>query len=206
MIVKVNQDMLDNDANLQDANEDIVDEKIPETEDQPKQEMTQSQPSTDAGEFENAEDQQGENTTSEDSNLDEDELSVVKSEEENYDDLNLEQLLKALDKKVSSGKIHHHKRDVEALSKQIEPKLSQIFENKKEDFIDAGGELKDFDAKIPEKTIYNELIRRYKSERARYYQELEKSFQNNLVIRKNLIEELKGLIGIDQPISRSGNP
>ena len=203
MIVKVNQDMLDNDANLQDANEDIVDEKIPETEDQPMQEMTQSQPSTDAGEFENAEDQQGENTTSEDSNLDEDELSVVKSEEENYDDLNLEQLLKALDKKVSSGKIHHHKRDVEALSKQIEPKLSQIFENKKEDFINAGGELKDFDAKIPEKTIYNELIRRYKSERARYYQELEKSFQNNLVIRKNLIEELKGLIGIDQPISET---
>ena len=203
MIVKVNQDMLDNDANLQDANEDIVDEKIPETEDQPKQEMTQSQPSTDAGEFENAEDQQGENTTSEDSNLDEEELSVVKSEEENYDDLNLEQLLKALDKKVSSGKIHHHKRDVEALSKQIEPKLSQIFENKKEDFINAGGELKDFDAKIPEKTIYNELIRRYKSERARYYQELEKSFQNNLVVRKNLIEELKGLIGIDQPISET---
>ena len=203
MIVKVNQDMLDNDANLQDANEDIVDEKIPETEDQPKQEMTQSQPSTDAGEFENAEDQQGENTTSEDSNLDEEELSVVKSEEENYDDLNLEQLLKTLDKKVSSGKIHHHKRDVEALSKQIEPKLSQIFENKKEDFINAGGELKDFDAKIPEKTIYNELIRRYKSERARYYQELEKSFQNNLVIRKNLIEELKGLIGIDQPISET---
>lgn len=195
--------MLDNDANLQEANEDIVDEKIPETEDQPKQEMTQSQPSTDAGEFENAEDQKGENTTSEDSNLDEDELSVVKSEEENYDDLNLEQLLKALDKKVSSGKIHHHKRDVEALSKQIEPKLSQIFENKKEDFINAGGELKDFDAKIPEKTIYNELIRRYKSERARYYQELEKSFQNNLVIRKNLIEELKGLIGIDQPISET---
>ena len=203
MIVKVNQDMLDNDANLQEANEDIVDEKIPETEDQPKQEMTQSQPSTDAVEFDNTEDQQGENTTSEDSNLDEDELSVVKSEEENYDDLNLEQLLKALDKKVSSGKIHHHKRDVEALSKQIEPKLSQIFENKKEDFINAGGELKDFDAKIPEKTIYNELIRRYKSERARYYQELEKSFQNNLVIRKNLIEELKGLIGIDQPISET---
>ena len=203
MIVKVNQDMLDNDANLQEANEDIVDEKIPETEDQPKQEMTQSQPSTDAGEFENAEDQQGENTTSEDSNLNEDEFSVVKSEEENYDDLNLEQLLKALDKKVSSGKIHHHKREVEALSKQIEPKLSQIFENKKEDFINAGGELKDFDAKIPEKTIYNELIRRYKSERARYYQELEKSFQNNLVIRKNLIEELKGLIGIDQPISET---
>ena len=57
--------------------------------------------------------------------------------------------------------------------------------------------------KFQEKTTYNELIRRYKSEKARYYQELEKSFQNNLAIRKNLIEELKGLIGIDQPISET---
>ena len=201
MIVKVNQDMLDNDANLQDANEDKVDEKIPETEDQPKQEVTQAEPSTDEGEIENVEDQQGENTTSEDSNLDEEDPSALKSEEESYDDLNLEQLLKTLDKKVSSGKVQHHKREVEALSKQIEPKLSQIFEKKKEDFTNAGGEREDFDAKIPEKTNYDDLIRRYKSEKARYYQELEKSFQNNLVIRKNLIEELKGLIGIDKPIS-----
>jgi hypothetical protein len=193
--------MLDNDANLQDANEDKVDEKIPETEDHPKQEVTQAESSTDEGEIENTEDQQGENTTLEDSNLDEDESTVAESEEESYEDLNLEQLLKTLDKKVSSGKVQHHKREVEALSKQIEPKLSHILEKKKEDFISTGGELKDFDAKIPEKTTYDDLIRRYKSEKARYYQELEKSFQNNLVIRKNLIEELKGLIGIDQPIS-----
>ena len=201
MISKVNQDRLDNDANLQDANEEKVDEKIPETEDEPKQGMTQAKPSTDEGEVENIEDQQGENTTSEDSNLDEGDIAVAESEEESYKDLNLEQLLKTLDKKVSSGKVQHHKREVEALSKQIEPKLSHIYEKKKEDFVNAGGELKDFDAKIPEKTTYDDLIRRYKSEKARYYQELEKSFQNNLVIRKNLIEELKGLIGIDQPIS-----
>ena len=201
VIVKVNRDMLDNVANLQDANEDKVDEKIPETENHPKQEVTKAEPSTDEGKIENTEDQQGENTTSEDSNLDEDESSLTESEEENYDCLNLDQLLKALDKKVSSGKVHHNKRDVEALSKQIEPKLSQILEKKKEDFINAGGELKDFDAKIPEKTTYDDLIRRHKSEKARYYQELENSFQNNLVIRKNLIDELKGLIGLDQPIS-----
>jgi hypothetical protein len=195
--------MHDNDANLQDANEDKVDEKIPETEDHPKQEVTQAESSTDEGEIENTEDQQGENTTSEDSNLDEDESTVAESQEESYEDLNLEQLLKTLDKKVSSGKVQHHKREVEALSKQIEPKLSHILKKKKEDIISAEGELKDFNAKIPEKITYDDLIRRYKSEKARYYQELEKSFQNNLVIRKNLIEELKGLIGIDQPISET---
>lgn len=202
VISKVNQDMLDNDANLLDANEDKVDDKIPETEDHPNQEVTQAEPSTDEGKIENTEDQQVENTTSEDSNLDEeDSPTMEESVEESYDDLNLEQLLITLDNKVSSGKVQHHKREVEVLAKQIEHKLNQIFKKKKEDFINAGGEIKDFDAKIPEKTTYNDLIRRYKSEKARYYQELEKSFQNNLVIRKDLIEELKGLIGIDQPIS-----
>ena len=201
VIAKVNQDMLDNDANLQDANEDKVDEKIPESKAHPKEEMTQAEPSTDEGKVENIGDQHGENTTSEDSSLDEHDPSLAESEEQTYDGLNLEQLLKALDKKVSSGRVQHHKREVEELSKQIEPKLNQIFENKKEDFINAGGELKDFEAKIQEKKTYDDLIRRYKSEKTRYYQELEKSFRNNLVIRKNLIEELKGLIGIDQPIS-----
>ena len=193
--------MLDNNANLLDANEDKVDERSPETEDHPKQEVAQAELSTDEGEIENTEDQQGEDTTSEDSYLDEGESPSIDREEKNYEGLNIDQLLKALDKKVSSGKVQYHKQDIEALSKQIEPKLSHIFEKKKEDFINAGGELKDFDAKIPEKTTYDDLIRRHKSEKARYYQELEKSFQNNLVIRKNLIEELKGLIGIDQPIS-----
>ena len=109
VIVKFNQDMLDNDANLHDANEDKVDEKIPETEDHPKQEVTQAEPSTDEGEIESTEDQQDDNTTSQDSNLDEENLSAVKSEEENYDNLNLKQLLKELEKKASSGRVQHHK-------------------------------------------------------------------------------------------------
>lgn len=203
MIAKVNQDMLDNDANLQNANEDKVDEKIPENEGQTSQDKVQPEPPSDVKEIEDTDNDQGEIEILEDDNLAKENPAISKAEEETYDDLNLEQLLHTLDKKVSSGKAPHHKREIEALSKQIEPKISQIFEKKKEDFIKAGGKLKDFDAKIPEKTTYNELIRRYKSEKAKHYQDLEKSFQNNLVLRKNLIEELKGLVGIDQPISET---
>jgi hypothetical protein len=201
VIAKVNQDMLDNDANLQNANEDKVDEKIPENEGQTSQDKVQPEPPSDVKEIEDND--QGESEILEDDNLANETPAISKAEEETYDDLTLEQLLHTLDKKVSSGKAPHHKREIEALSKQIEPKLSQIFEKKKEDFINAGGELKDFDAKIPEKTTYNELIRRYKSEKAKHYQDLEKLFQNNLVLRKNLIEELKVLVGIDQPISET---
>ena len=63
VIVKVNPDMLDNVANLQDANEDKVDEKIPETENHPKQEVPKAELSTDEGKIENTEDKQCENST-----------------------------------------------------------------------------------------------------------------------------------------------
>ena len=203
MIVKVTYEMLDNDANLQNANEEKVDDKIPETEDHPKKEMTQSESSTDKGEIENTENQQGENKNSEDSNPDESDSSLLEIDHENYDNYNIEQLLKILDKKVSFGKVQYHKREIEGLSKQIELKLSQIFEKKKKDFINTGGDPESFDSKIPEKKTYEDLIRKYKFEKGKYYQQLEKTFQDNLVIRKNIIEELKGLIGIDQPISET---
>ena len=195
--------MLDNDANLHDANEDKVDVKIAEIEDHPKQEITEHEPSTDEAEIENNENQQLEKTTSKDLNTYENEAFVTNSEQGSYDDLNLEQLLKTLDKKVFSKRVNNYKYEVEILSKKIELKLSKILEKKKEDFINAGGEPKDFDTIIPEKTTFDKLIRSYKSEKAKYYKELEKSFKKNLVIRKRLIEELKGLIGIDQPISET---
>ncbi len=201
MIVKVNQEMLDNDAHLQDANEDIVDEKIPKTKDHPNQEMTQTEPSIGKVEIENREDEKGENSDSEDLNLDGTDSSLSEIEDINYDNLNVDELLKILDKKVSSGKVQYHKREVEALSKQIEPKLIQIFEEKKNDFISSGGDPEGFEPKITEKKTYDDLIRRFKFEKGKYYKELEKTLQNNLVNRKKLIEELKGLIGIDQPIS-----
>jgi hypothetical protein len=205
VIVKVNQEMLDNDAHLQDANEDTVDEKIPKAKDHPDQEMTQTEPSTGKGEIETTEDEKGESSDSEDLNLDGTDPSLPEIEDVNYDNLNIDQLLKILDKKVSSGKVQYHKREVEALSKQIEPKLIQIFEEKKNDFISSGGEPEGFEPKITEKKNYDDLIRRYKLEKGKYYKELEETLQNNLIIRKKLIEELKGLIGIDQPISDTYN-
>ena len=165
MIVKVNQEMLDNDANLQDANEDIVDENIPKTKDHPNQEMTQTEPSNGKGEIETTEDEKAENSDSEDLNLDGTDSSLSEIEDVNYDNLNVDQLLKILDKKVSSGKVQYHKREVEALSKQIEPKLIQIFEEKKNNFISSGGEPEGFEPKITEKKTYDDLIRRYKFEK-----------------------------------------
>ena len=96
MIDKVNQDMLDNDANLQNANEDKVDEKIPENEGQTSLDKVQPEPPSDVKEIEDTDNDQGEIEILEDDNLAKENPAISKAEEETYDDLNLEQLLHTL--------------------------------------------------------------------------------------------------------------
>jgi len=48
---------------------------------------------------------------------------------------------------------------------------------------------------------FNNLIRRYKSHRGTYYKSVEEKQQKSLEQRLALIEELKGLIGVDQDIN-----
>ena len=193
--------MLDNDAHLPDANEDKVDEKLPENEVHSETDVTEPDQSTEDQEQESPDTPQEEKAAESESIVEEKEPANPVKEDENYDGLLLDQLLNILEKKVNAGKVMQHRKDFDTLSKLIEGKLDQLLKSKKEDFINSGGAPEDFYIKLPEKVAFDQLVRKYKSEKARYYQDLEKSQQNNLAIRKSLIEELKGLIGVDRPIS-----
>ena len=193
--------MLDNDAHLPDANEDKVDEKLPENEVHSETDLTEPDQSTEDEGQESPDTPQEEKAAESESIVEEKEPANTVKEDENYDGLLLDQLLNILEKKVNAGKVMQHRKDFDTLSKLIEGKLDQLLKSKKEDFINSGGAPEDFYIKLPEKVAFDQLVRKYKSEKARYYQDLEKSQQNNLAIRKSLIEELKGLIGVDRPIS-----
>lgn len=193
--------MLDNDANLPEANEDKVDEKLPENEVQSEIDVTESKQSIE-DEGQKSPDTPNEDKPAEsESIVEKKEPANTVKEDENYDDLTLDQLLNILEKKVNAGKVMQHRKDFDTLSKLIEGKLDQLLKSKKEEFINSGGAPEDFYTKLPEKVTFDQLVRSFKSEKARYYQDLEKLQQNNLAIRKSLIEELKGLIGVDRPIS-----
>ena len=193
--------MLDNDAHLPEANEDKVDEKLPENEVHSETDVTEPDQSTEDERQESPDTPQEEKAAESESIVEEKEPANPVKEDENYDGLLLDQLLNILEKKVNAGKVMQHRKDFDTLSKLIEGKLDQLLKSKKEDFINSGGATEDFYVKLPEKVAFDQLVRKYKSEKARYYQDLEKSQQNNLAIRKSLIEELKGLIGVDRPIS-----
>ena len=193
--------MLDNDAHLPDANEDKVDEKLPENEVHSETDVTEPDQSTEDEGQESPDTPQEEKAAESESIVEEKEPANPVKEDENYDGLLLDQLLNILEKKVNAGKVMQHRKDFDTLSKLIEGKLDQLLKSKKEDFINSEGAPEDFYVKLPEKVAFDQLVRKYKSEKARYYQDLEKSEQKNLAIRKSLIEELKGLIGVDRPIS-----
>ena len=195
--------MLDNDANLPEANEDKVDEKLPENEVQSETDVTEPKESTEDEGQESPDTPQEEEAAESESIVKEKEPANAAKEDENYDDLTLDQLLNILEKKVNAGKVMQHRKDFDTLSKLIERKLDQQLKSKKEDFVNSGGAPEDFYVKLPEKATFDQLVRKFKSEKSRYYQDLEKSQQNNLALRKSLIEELKGLIGVDRPISET---
>lgn len=195
--------MLDNDANLPEANEDKVDEKLPENEVQSEKDVTEPKESTEDEGQESPDTPQEEEAAESESIVKEKEPANAVKEDENYDDLTLYQLLNILEKKVNAGKVIQHRKDFDTLSKLIERKLDQQLKSKKEDFVNSGGAPEDFYVKLPEKVTFDQLVRKFKSEKSRYYQDLEKSQQNNLALRKSLIEELKGLIGVDRPISET---
>jgi hypothetical protein len=193
--------MLDNDANLLEANEDKVEEKLPENEVQSETDVTEPDQSTEDEGQESPDTLQEEEAAESESIAEEKEPADSVKEDENYDGLSLDQLLNILEKKINTGKVTQHRKNFDSLSKLIQGKLDQLLKSKKEDFINSGGTPEDFYIKLPEKVTFDQLVRKYKSEKARYYQDLEKSQQNNLALRKSLIEELKGLIGVDRPIS-----
>lgn len=195
--------MLDNDANLPEANEDKVDEKLPENEVQSETDVTEPKESNEDEGQESPDTPQEEEAAESESIVKEKEPANAVKEDENYDDLTLYQLLNILEKKVNAGKVIQHRKDFDTLSKLIERKLDQQLKSKKEDFVNSGGAPEDFYVKLPEKVTFDQLVRKFKSEKSRYYQDLEKSQQNNLALRKSLIEELKGLIGVDRPISET---
>lgn len=64
-----------------------------------------------------------------------------------------------------------------------------------------GGNVIDFHYTTPEKKEFSSLFFDYKEKRNRYYQNLKKDLQANLTKRQELIEELKGLLTVEENIN-----
>ncbi|MGB7785173.1 MAG: DUF349 domain-containing protein, partial [Salinimicrobium sp.] len=74
-------------------------------------------------------------------------------------------------------------------------------EEKKEEFLAEGGNIIDFHYSTPLKKRFNSLYFDYKEKRNKYYQQLKQDLNQNLEKRLEIIEELKGLIDVEENIN-----
>lgn len=118
-----------------------------------------------------------------------------------YHAMNLDKLVDELDKLVKNEKVQAIKNHVDEIKHEFDQKFQELLEQKKEDFIDEGGNVIDFRYNSPAKTRFNNIYSEYKDKRNKYYKNLEQDLKLNLQNRLEIIEELKSLINVEENIN-----
>ncbi len=126
-------------------------------------------------------------------------------EKKDYHAMNKEELIKELRDLIKSEKIQAIKEHVDEIKNEFNEKFNEEVEQKKEEFLADGGDIIDFYYSTPIKKEFNSVYFDYKEKRNSYYQNLKKDLQENLKRRLELIDELKGLLNVDENINTTYN-
>ena len=121
--------------------------------------------------------------------------------EKDYHAMSLGTLVDELEHLVKNEKIQTIKTHFDTIKNEFNAKFSALLEEKKEEFLAGGGNSIDFHFNSPEKTRFNEVFKEYRDKRQDYYKNLEKNLKANLEQRLEIIEEIKGLINVEENIN-----
>ncbi len=118
-----------------------------------------------------------------------------------YHSMSMENLTGEFQKLVRNEKVQAIKKHVDSIKHEFDLKFQDFLEHKKEEFIANGGNEIDFRYNSVIKKQFNEVYAEYREKKNSYYNRLEKSLKENLTIRLALIEELKGLVNVEEDIN-----
>jgi len=122
-------------------------------------------------------------------------------EVKDYDTMSLETLAIELEKLLKNEKIQAIRSHVNSINSEFKLKLQALIDEKKEDFINDGGNEIDFYYSSPVQKRYKEAYKIYRTKLNEHYQSLEKNLKHNLTEKLAIIEELKGLINVEENIN-----
>lgn len=194
--------------NLQDADGEKKHETTVETTSQP-QETQQDQTPKDQ---EDVVEQPKQNAEDEDAHNEIDQSNAEDAEDEgnkdrhdipllDYHAMTMEKLVDELETLVSKQRVQAIKTHVEQIKSEFDLKYQDLYELKRDDFVADGGNEIDFSYTSPTKKKFNEIYSTYREKRNQYYKNLEERLQGNLEIRQQIIDELKGLINVEENIN-----
>ena len=137
----------------------------------------------------------------------EDEVTLERHdiEKKDYHAMTKDQLITELRLLIKNEKIQAIKEHVEEIKSEFNAKFNEEVEQKKDEFLAEGGNIIDFYYSTPLKKEFNSVYFDYKEKRNTHYQNLKKDLQANLQKRLNIIEELKGLLNVEENINTTYN-
>lgn len=126
---------------------------------------------------------------------DDDNITRYDIELKDYDAMSMDELVIEIEKLLKNEKVQAIRDHVTQLKIAFDKKFNEVIDEKKEQFIEEGGNVIDFHYSSPVKTKFNRIYFEYREKRDAYYKNLKKNLNENLKNRLALIEELKNMIG-----------
>ncbi|MFV0540975.1 MAG: DUF349 domain-containing protein [Aestuariibaculum sp.] len=124
-----------------------------------------------------------------------------KIEVKDYDTMSLEALAIELERLLKNEKVQAIKSHIDAINNEFKTKFQALIDEKKEDFLSDGGNEIDFYYSSPVQKRYKAAYREYRKRLNDHYQNIEKNLKQNLTDKLEIIEELKGLINVEENIN-----
>ncbi|MDT0606971.1 DUF349 domain-containing protein [Croceitalea rosinachiae] len=118
-----------------------------------------------------------------------------------YHSMSMENLVGELQRLVKNEKVQAINKHVNDIKHEFDHKFQEFLEHKKEEFIASGGNEIDFRYNSVTKRQFNEVYGEFREKRNQYYKNLEQSLKQNLEKRLGIIEELKGLVNVEEDIN-----
>jgi hypothetical protein len=122
-------------------------------------------------------------------------------ESKDYHAMTMDQLVDEFAKLLKHQKVQTIKSHIDDIRSEFNSKFTEVLEEKKEEFLSDGGDEIDFYYSTPIKKQFNTLYKEYKTNLNTYYKNLESNLKSNLEIRLQIIEEIKGLINVEENIN-----
>ena len=118
-----------------------------------------------------------------------------------YHAMSMENLVGELQRLVRNEKVQAIKKHVDGIKYEFDQKFQEFIDEKKEDFINSGGNEIDFRYNSVAKRQFNEVYSDYREKRNSYYKNLEQGLKSNLAQRLEIINELKALVNVEEDIN-----
>lgn len=130
-----------------------------------------------------------------------DTLKIVAEEEIDYENSNLEGLVIAFERLLKEDEIGKVQQQISRIKHNFTAKYNTLLEEKKQEFIEQGGNAIDFKYQNELKVKYNRLSKNYRERSADFQRKKIETQKQNLSKRLEIIKEIKSFVNIDLPIN-----